>query len=177
MHAHSLFLSTGTRRPDGDAAREGNYPDEETLRQGVLDLPASLREALRAGTGRGRDFETRRIRRRSLWERNRAAIFGHAEPAGRNMTAVFGHAGLARRIRATGFGRAGLAWRNIATGFGRAVLVWRNRAAIFGCAGAARRNRAARFGDAGLVWRNIGAFWHLGGGLGLQRTREGCLRP
>jgi hypothetical protein len=163
MHAHSLFLSTGTRRPDGDAAREGNYPDEETWRRGDLDLPASLREALLAGTGRGGDFETRRIRRRSLWERNRAAIFGHAEPAGRNMTAVFGHAGLARRI--------------IATGFGRAVLVWRNRAAIFGCAGAARRNRAARFGHAGLVWRNIGAFWHLGGGLGLQRTRGGCLRP
>ena len=177
MHAHSLFLSTGTRRPDGDAAREGNYPDEETLRQGVLDLPASLREALRAGTGRGGDFETRRIRRRSLWARNMAAIFVHAEPAGRNMTAVFGHAGLARRIRATGFGRAGLAWRNVAAGFGRAVLVWRNRAAGFGCAGAARPNRAARFGHAGLVWRNIGAFWHLGGGLGLQRTRGGCLRP
>ena len=56
MHAHSLFLFPGTRRPEGDAAREGIYPDEETLRRGVSGTGAARsgmwRQHLGAGASR-----------------------------------------------------------------------------------------------------------------------------
>ena len=53
MHAHSLFLFPGTRRPEGDAAREGIYPDEETLRRGVSGTGAARSGMWRQHLGAG----------------------------------------------------------------------------------------------------------------------------
>ena len=81
MKSLALFLVHGTRRRSIAAARAGLWPDEPNGRPGDLE------------TGRGGDFETRRIRRRGLRQRNTMVMFGGAVLAGRNIEAYLGMRG------------------------------------------------------------------------------------
>jgi len=165
MHAPSLFLSLGTRRPDGDAARDGIYPDEGTWRLGDGETGLTARRA------KGQELRV------GLQQRNVVTAFGHGSLRQRNVVTAFGHGSLRQWNVATAFRHGRLPERNVATAFRHGRLPERNVATAFRHGRLPERNVAATFGLRRLRRRNVRAFWHLGGGLGLQCTRGGCLRP
>ena len=162
MKSLALFLVPGTRRRSVAAARAGLWPDEPNERPGDLE------------TGRGADFETRRIRRSGLRQRNVVTTFGLRSLRERNVVTTFGLRSLRQRNVAATFGLRSLRERNVAATFGLRSLRERNVVTTFGLRSLRQRNVATTFGLGSLRERNVGAFWHFRGCLAPNGMRGGC---
>ena len=106
MKLLTLFFAPGTRRRRADVARGKNYPDLESGSHGEEE------------TGRGAGFETRKIRPRSLRQRNVVTTVGLRSLPQRNVVTPLSLGSLRQRNVAATWGLRSLRQRNVATALG-----------------------------------------------------------